>query len=353
MKSNPNVAVVIPALNPDDKIVRLLEEIIPGFAHVVIVDDGSSSGEDCFRKAKSMGAVVLRHPANRGKGAALKTAFAWIVENLPGCRVVVTADADGQHKPCDIGRVADVAQDNPEVLTLGVRAFSGKVPFRSWFGNWWTRIFFFIATGLWLKDTQTGLRGIPVALLQRIAMLDGERYEYEMNMLVDAKNHCIPPVEVPIETVYLEGNASSHFNALSDSLRIYGVLLHFGLSGFMCFLVDNTVFTVFLYLSEMFTSWRRATCVLASLCVARGVSATLNYAYNRSRVFKAHDDITHSMPRYWLLVLVVGMCSYGLTAGLARVADVNGIVITGIKIVCETFLFFLSYGIQRTWVFRK
>lgn len=347
-----DISVVIPAFNPDSKMLSLLAELVGRFSHVIVVDDGSETGKELFPEAERMGCVVLRHPQNRGKGAALKTAFAWILANLPECKSVVTADADGQHRIEDIERVASVSAENPSTLTLGVRAFSGKVPLRSRFGNWWTRLFFFMATGLWLRDTQTGLRGIPASLLPRMIELQGARYEYEMRMLVDSKGYAPPPVQVPIDTVYIEDNASSHFRPILDTIKIYGALLHFGLSSFMSFLLDNAAFTVVLYLTTALTHWRRATCVLVSLCLARAVSASFNYFYNRSCVFKVKDDISRSMPRYWILVLVIAACSYGLTAGLARIADAQGVAITCIKIVCETFLFFLSYGIQKKWIFK-
>ena len=353
MKTNLNVTVVIPALNPDYKMVRLLEEIASGFAHVVVVDDGSSSGEDCFRKAESAGAVVLRHSVNRGKGAALKTAFSWIVENLPDCRVVVTADADGQHTPGDIGRVANVAQDNPDALTLGVRSFSGKVPFRSRFGNWWTRQIFFALTRLKISDTQTGLRAIPVALLPRMIELEGDRYEYEMRMLVDAKNHPKPPVQVPIDTVYIADNSSSHFNPLKDSMRIYGALIKFCVSSITCFLLDNAIFTAALYAFARLTDWKRATGVFVAILVARAISATVNYCCNRSLVFRSNAGKGKSFAKYWALVLAIMALGYLCTAGLSRILDAHGLLITILKITVETVLFFLSYNVQKRWIFKS
>ena len=98
---------------------------------------------------------------NQGKGQALKTAFTYIQEqNIYG--TVVTADADGQHKVWDIFRTANKASENPNKLILGVRAFSGKVPLRSRFGNSLTKALFKLQTGVGVTDTQTGL----VLLLQ-------------------------------------------------------------------------------------------------------------------------------------------------------------------------------------------
>ena len=167
-----SVTVLIPAYNPDEKLSRLLDELLPLFGDVVVVNDGSTVGQDVFDDVRARGLPVLVHDVNRGKGAALKTGFAWIMANRPDCVAVVTADADGQHRPADIARVAEASVAHPRGLTLGVRAFTGKVPLRSRFGNWWTRQVFFVMTRLRVADTQTGLRGIPAALLPRMLELE-------------------------------------------------------------------------------------------------------------------------------------------------------------------------------------
>ncbi len=213
-----DVTVLIPAYQPDEKLAALVENLRREFAHIVIVDDGSSEGVEVFDAIRPQVDIVLKHEVNRGKGAALKTGFVWILENQPGIKGVVTADADGQHKPEDIRRVAEAVVERPGGLVLGVRHFGLKVPFRSRLGNHWTTFFFWLATGLAIKDTQTGLRGIPADLLPRVAKLRGERYEYEMRMLVDARLHSQKPLQLPIETVYIDGNKSSHFNLLRDTI---------------------------------------------------------------------------------------------------------------------------------------
>ena len=158
-------------------------------------------------------------------------------------------------------------------------------------------------------------------------------------------------VQIPIETVYSQGNASSHFSPLLDSFRIYGALLHFCASSVGCFLLDNAIFTAVLFAAMRLTDWKRATNTLIAICVARAVSASVNYFYNRRFVFRSAAAKRMSMPRYWLLVLAVMSAGYGCTAGLARILDVNGIAITVLKVVVETALFFLSYQAQRKWVF--
>ena len=345
-------AILIPAYNPDGKLLALLEALKKRFGHIVVVNDGSTIGVDIFDGVRGLGIPVVVHEQNRGKGAALKTGFAWIAENMPECKAVVTADADGQHTPADIEAVAETSLAHPQALTLGVRAFSGSVPFRSRFGNWWTRQFFFLMTGLRIGDTQTGLRGIPTPLIPRMLSLEGDRYEYEMRMLADAKHHAEPPVQVPIETVYIEENASSHFNPLRDSIRIYGALLKFCISSVAGFIIDNAVFSVVLLALMKVTSWQRATGVFIALVVARAVSATANYIFNRQLVFNSKTSKRKSFAKYWLLVLAIMGADYVFTIVMSRLFNAQGLEITLIKICSETILFFVSYKIQRCWIFK-
>ncbi len=214
-----DVAILIPALDPDEKLVAFVREIRALFGHVVVVDDGSTSGAEAFAAVRPLADIVLVHEENRGKGAALRTGFAWILENLPCVAGVVTADADGQHLPRDVARVADALRSHPGGLVLGARSFSGKVPFRSRFGNWWARMFFRMLTGLSILDTQTGLRGVPRGLLPRMLAIRGDRYEFEMEMLVQSRDFPSPPLQIPIETVYIDENRSSHFHPLRDTFR--------------------------------------------------------------------------------------------------------------------------------------
>lgn len=220
-----NVTVLIPAYQPDGQLTALVGRLREAFAHVVLVDDGSTEGRAVFDAVRAQVDAVLVHPANRGKGAALRTGLAWIRDHQPDAAGVVTADADGQHRVADIVRVATALADQSDGLVLGVRHFGRHVPFRSRFGNHWTTLFFWLFTGLWIRDTQTGLRGIPRALFDRLLALRGDRYEYEMRMLVDARRHAQKPLQLPIETVYIDGNRSSHFNPLRDTLLTQGALL--------------------------------------------------------------------------------------------------------------------------------
>ena len=350
--------ILIPAYNPDGRLLELVDALRGKHRRIVLVDDGSSVGREIFSAAEGRVERVLRHDRNRGKGAALKTGFRHLIEAAGGSGAlpdVITADADGQHTPRDIARVEEALRASPDALVLGVRSFVGKVPLRSRFGNFWTRWMFFLVTRLKVRDTQTGLRGIPGALLARVAALPGDRYEYEMAMLADARHHPKRPVEVPIATVYEPGNASSHFHPLVDSIRIYRSLFQFCLSSVLSFLIDNGLFAATVWAMARRGASRQDG-ILVAIVLARSVSSHFNYFYNRYVVFRREGRTggTHrSYFAYFALVLAIAMASWALTEGLSALLGANGLLITAVKIAVDTALFFASYRIQKKIVFRQ
>ncbi len=345
------MTVLIPAYNPDEKLLDLLPRLRERFSRIVLVDDGSTAGRDVFPRAERYVEKILVHEKNRGKGAALKTGFAYLGDATD----VITADSDGQHTPEDIAKVADGLKSHRGGLVLGVRAFSGKVPLRSRFGNWWTRWFFFLMTGLLVRDTQTGLRGIPAGLVKRVASIPGDRYEYEMAMLADAKRHPERPLQIPIETVYIDSNATSHFNPLLDTVRIYRSLLQFCLSSVLSFLIDNGVFALVIWMLQDKSTPRRDD-ILVAMLAARFISSHFNYFYNRFVVFRRDPGAAKRPHRsyygYFGLVLAIGAASYALTGMCSAILDVQGVAITIVKIAADVVLFVASYLVQKKFIFR-
>ncbi len=219
--------VLIPSLEPDHRLpelVRLLRSEVRE-ARLLIVDDGSGPAyEGTFAEAAAEGAVVIGYPTNRGKGFALRYGFEWCLANAPGV-AVVCADSDGQHTPADIARVAAESERNPEALVLGVRGFVGDVPLRSRFGNAMSALVFRLASGVRVDDTQTGLRAYGARQLPELLEVPGDRFEWEQNALLMAARRGREIVQVPIATVYLDENSSSHFRPLADSYRVFRSLL--------------------------------------------------------------------------------------------------------------------------------
>lgn len=220
-----NSAIVIPALNPSETIIDYVEKLLNSGARlIIVVNDGSSEDlNHIFEHLSTMEHChVLTHDINRGKGRALKTAFSYIAEHEPRVAGVVTADCDGQHAVEDIFKIAEALESGEQSLFLGVRDLSADhVPFRSTVGNRLTTLFFNWLFGYKLEDTQTGLRGIPISELSSITRLKGERYEYEINMLIYARRNQLPFHEIPIDTIYFNNNEGSHYKSIRDSVKIF------------------------------------------------------------------------------------------------------------------------------------
>lgn len=226
-----DTAIVLPSLDPDRKFLGVVNELVEeGFAHIVIVDDGSDAEHQHFFETAAEHTVchVLHHPVNRGKGRALKTAFHYIMENLPEVRGVITIDGDGQHLTKDIIACGERMLREEDNVVLGCRDFDAPgVPPRSVAGNKSTNRLFRVFCGIRISDTQTGLRAIPAKYLPAFCRIDGERFEYETNMLLQMKRMGIAFSEQKIETVYDPEDYSSHYNAVKDSLRIAKIMAKF------------------------------------------------------------------------------------------------------------------------------
>lgn len=224
-----NCCILIPAYRPDEKLLHLLESLqASGLHEILIVNDGS--GPDCDEifsgiQTRWSHVKILSHDVNRGKGSSLKTGFQYLLDHAPDSIAgAVTADADGQHTVPDIQRILSEMELAPGALVLGARAFDSAVPFRSAFGNGLTRFLIRFLYGLRISDTQTGLRGIPRSVMELCLEIPSGRYEFELDMLLGAMSRGIEIRSVPIHTIYIDGNASSHFHPLRDSARIYSVL---------------------------------------------------------------------------------------------------------------------------------
>jgi glycosyltransferase involved in cell wall biosynthesis len=337
-------AVLIPAYRPPASLVNLVRELSTrGVPAIILVDDGSGPAfHSIFNQAAQYpGVHVLRHTLNLGKGAALKTGIRHALCEFPGLIGIVTADADGQHHPEDIERIAASLLENPEALIMGCRRFDGAVPLRSRVGNILTRKLMQAMIGSKLEDTQTGLRGIPIALASRLLSLEARGYEFELEMLIAAHQWGVTVVEVPIRTIYEPGNRSSHFNPITDSMKIYFVLLRFSSVSLMAALIDNLVF---------YLVWKRTGRILGAQVAARLVSVVFNYTMVRARVFVSKERHLVLLPKYLLLVVASGTASYlGIRIITARLA----ITAMPAKLFVETLLFFVNFAVQRTFIFRN
>lgn len=346
---------LIPAFEPDERLVTLAENLRDRAVLTVIVDDGSGAAyADIFRRA-GQAAVVLTHPNNRGKGAALKTGLFYIKRCFGERCTVVTADADGQHKIDDIMNVLCEAETHPDELVLGSRAFDGDVPARSRFGNAVTRVVYRAVSGIRVRDTQTGLRAFSGSLFEEMLAVSGVRYEYEMNMLLWFAKRKIPMREVPIATVYEGKNEVSHFHTVRDAARIYGQILKFAASSVSSFLLDYGIYLLLFFVFGKFgvSAFLGAAGVLMlSNVLARVVSATFNFTVNRRFVFAdggAVSSVGVAVLKYAALAVSILALNTGL---LTVLVDVVGFSAVWAKPVVEIVMFGVSYVVQKTVVFR-
>lgn len=288
---------IIPAYEPDEQLTIIAAELCALGFKVLVVNDGSSPNKaEIFERVKEYG-TVLSHNNNKGKGRALKTAMEYILQNMPEEDGAVTVDADGQHRSQDVLAVSRALSLHHKDLILGVRSFEGKIPLRSRIGNFVTKAVFALASGKKLSDTQTGLRAFSVEMIPFLLSIDGERYEYEMNMLLRCAENGIGWTEVPIRTIYLNiRNTSSHFNVIRDSIRIYKVIVKFSGSSFLSFLLDYSLFNVFTALLGMIPDFDAA---FFSNILARVISVLFNYHINKKYVFHSNGgrqtEILHIM----------------------------------------------------------
>lgn len=353
------VPIIIPSYEPDYRLLDLLEQMnIMKICPVIIINDGSGHEYDeIFDKAKQivnpLKGIVLTHKINRGKGRALKTAFQYVLENIPEAIGVVTADSDGQHTVDCISSIIKMMENNCDKLILGVRRFDGQgIPWKSKFGNDLTEKVFSYVSGVHITDTQTGLRGIPRKFMEELLYVDGERFEFEMRMLLKAtENYEI--LEVPIQTIYdSEENHQTHFNPIKDSIKIYRILggkfLRFIISSFSSSLLDLALFVLFCTILKQREIVAYVAC---ATIMARIISAIYNYLINYKVVFKSQESILKSSLRYVILAIVQMCFSAILVSTLVNMISIVPEVV--FKIVVDTVLFFISYHIQQIYVFKR
>jgi len=339
-----DIAIVIPAYRPGDALTGVVRELARvGFRAIVVIDDGSGPAyAEVFQAVSEMDGVhVLRHAVNLGKGAALKSGINFALCEFAGLEGVVTVDADGQHKPADVLKVAAHLHSHPDSLVLGARRFEGPVPFRSRFGNSVTKRVLQLLVGANLRDTQTGLRGIPASFAASLLRLTPSGYDFELDMLVAAHRASIAIVEEPIETVYEPGNKSSHFNPLLDSMRVYFIFVRFCSVSLATALLDNLAFYIV---------YKHGAGILGAQVAGRCVAVLFNYLMLRWAVFHARDRHSSVLPRYLVMVLASGVASY---AGITLMVQTTHIPAQWAKILVESLLFFANFALERDWVFTR
>lgn len=358
--------VLIPSLSPDERLTHYAKELLDaGFGALVVVDDGSAAEyQPLFRELEGMDrCVVLHHEVNKGKGTALKTGMAYIGEHT-AFKAVVTADSDGQHRVEDTLRICASLNGTDRLMILGSRDFSKEsvdVPPRSKFGNRVTSAVFRLLYGRYLPDTQTGLRAFSRDLIPEFLTISGDRFEYEMNQLIYCARNDITMQAVPIRTVYIEENASSHFHPIRDSWRIYKLILgsffRFTMSSLICWVVDIGLFTLLDRLILPAVMDRDLTVPIVNMGAiifiatygARIVSSVLNFKLNKDMVFSIRECRGAGL-RYVVLVIAAALVSSLLVGAFNLLFP--SVPATWFKIPVDLTIFVANYRIQKDWVFK-
>ena len=336
MEKNKKLIVLIPSYEPDENLTKLIKNLNKNKITSIVVDDGS--GKDYKEIFDNLDTKVISYEINQGKGHALKEGYKYIKDNYKEY-VVVTMDSDGQHRIEDALNLYNYILENDDTLVLGKRPRGEKTPLRSKIGNAITRFVFHLVSGQDVYDTQTGLRAFSNKLIDYMLEVKGERFEYEMNVLLYAKNNKIPIKELEIETIYIDNNSKSHFNAFKDSFKVYKEIIKFSLSDIISFLIDLILFIVFKVVLNNIT--------IANV-IARAISSTINYIINKNIVFKSNKNIAKSLLEYYGLVIFILLINTLLLNLLSII--INPILA---KLIIEIVLFIISWLVQKKLIFKR
>lgn len=356
-----NVAILIPTLNPDQRLVNYVRDLISnGFNKILIVNDGSSSEKRAiFEELLSLTTVntdvtIFEHAINLGKGRALKNGFNYYLSNIKDkyidCCGVITVDSDGQHHISDVIKLKEaIVGEGGKKLILGCRNFDFDfVPPKSKFGNKLTRKIFKFCFGTDIADTQTGLRGFSNLLLPDLLELYGERFEYETNVLIECVKEKIAIEQITIQTIYENGNEGTHFNPILDSIKIYRLILKrfitYILSSLSAAIIDCILFKMLFILLPFSENIN----IYMATFGARIVSSFYNYKVNKNIVFKDNSNGKLTLVKYYglcvLTMAVSGIAVSGIYSLIGRFELL-------IKCIVDVGLFLINYQVQQKFIF--
>ena len=351
--------ILIPSLEPDERLPAYIQKLKEGgFAHIVVIDDGSGEAyQPIFSEVDAVeDTVVLHHEVNKGKGVALKTGYRYIMDNMPDITGVITADADGQHTVRDCLRLAEQLEKGERALYLGSRDFNlENVPPKSRSGNKITSTVFKLLYGQYLPDTQTGLRAFRKEELPFMAEVEGERYEYEMKVLIACSRARIPMIPITIETIYENENEGTHFHPIRDSWRIYKVIFgsffKFMSVSIICFLIDQILALILRKWILPPVGFARGTMLNLQVSGwgARLVSSVINFMMNKKLVFQMKGKAGKPALKYAILCIAIITVSNAGVWAFGQIGMADWLA----KILMDTVLYFASYRFQERWVFKE
>jgi glycosyltransferase involved in cell wall biosynthesis len=345
MERFSQTAIIIPVYRPNENLVKLISKLRVSFHQPIIVVDDGNNDQNIFKQLTNV--ILLHHPINQGKGAALKTGFQYVLDHLPAIEGVVTADADGQHPSEDIIKIADLINQDSRSFYLATRTFDKQTPLSNKLGNLITRYVFLAVTGQKVMDTQNGLRGIPRWLLPSLIQIPQQRFDFEMVMLKHIATNQTTIVQVPTQTIYRQEGAVSSFRHWRDSYLIYQILLkdffRFLLVSIFSFAIDFGLFLLFyLWLTGPYR-------IILAVIFSRVLSGFSNYTLNRIYSFRSKVKLSKSVGHYFLLFLIIMMA----TAILTYAITLLGVAAPVSKLIVYVCLFVVSFYIQKKYIFKR
>ena len=211
------VAIVIPVYNHEQRLEAVISDCLKLGLPIFVVDDGCTDRTPAILE-QFKGISVLHHLKNQGKGAALLTGFAAAART---CNWAITLDADGQHHPADAKELITAVPDKMRPIIIGARQGmdTENVPWTSRFGRGFSNFWVWISGGPWVSDSQSGFRLYPLPEVLQLPVTT-RRYQFEVEVLVKARQRGIPILEIPVQVVYqIEGERISHFRPFIDFCR--------------------------------------------------------------------------------------------------------------------------------------
>ena len=330
---------LIPAYEPDEKLINLVNELIDNKYEIIVVNDGSNKNFNYIFDEIKNKVHLISYKVNKGKGYALKKGINYIKDNYKEY-ICITIDSDGQHKVSDANKLYEYNLNNLNTLVLGKRIINKDVPLRSKIGNSITRLIFKLITKNDIYDTQTGLRSFSNKLEDYMLNINGDRYEYEMNVLLNLKSKNVKVKEIEIKTIYFDNNKKSHFNTIKDSYKIYSQILRFTMSSIISFLIDYSLFIILNIITNK---------LILSNIISRLISSICNYNFNKKLVFKSNKKL-NGLISYFLLVITILSLNTLLLGLFVSIFNFNKYIS---KIIVELILFIISYLVQKNIIFKK